>query len=93
MDGISCDRCGKALLVEEPIRYEAVIEVKAAYDPLELTREDLRTDLRAEIAQVLKELEGIDELEAMDQVFKRLTFDLCPACRKTFLGDPLSKGR
>jgi hypothetical protein len=91
MDGISCDRCGKSLLVEEPVRYEAVIEIKAAYDPLELTRDDLAADLREEIARALRELDGIGGSEAMDQVFKRLAFDLCPACRRAFLENPLGR--
>ena len=41
MDHLTCDRCGNGLLLDAPVRYEVRIEVKSAYDPLELTREDL----------------------------------------------------
>ena len=41
MNGISCDRCDKSLLVDEDVRYEVRIVVQAAYDPMEITREDL----------------------------------------------------
>jgi len=41
MDRLTCDRCGSGLLLDAPVRYEVRIEVKSAYDPLELTEEDL----------------------------------------------------
>ena len=40
MEGITCDRCGKSLLIDESVRYEVKIVVQAAYDPMELTAED-----------------------------------------------------
>ena len=55
---------GHELLDKSEVRYEVRIEVKAAYDPLEITEEDLGQDLRAKIAQVLRQLEGISEENA-----------------------------
>ena len=58
MDGITCDMCGKPLLVDEPARYEVRIEVYAAYDPLELTPDDLARDTRAEIHALLERMKA-----------------------------------
>ena len=87
----SCDLCGKELLVEEDLRYVAKIEVYAAYDPLEITEEDLEEDHMEEIGELIKQLENMDEQELEDQVYKSFRFDLCPDCHKKFLKDPLSR--
>ncbi len=92
MDGLVCDRCGSGLLLDSPVRYEVRIEVKAAYDPMEITEEDLRKDYRAEMERVLRQLEGISAEEAQDQVYRELRFDLCAACRRPFLMNPLGRG-
>jgi hypothetical protein len=91
MDGISCDMCGAALLVDSDVRYEVKIEVKAAYDPLELTREDLKRDLKAEIERLLQQMQGMTREEAENSVYKVLRFDLCPPCQKKYLQRPLPK--
>lgn len=87
----SCDLCGKELLVEEDLRYVAKIEVFAAYDPLEITEEDLEQDHMEEIGELLKQMEHMDEQELEDQVYKSFRFDLCPECHKKFLKDPLGR--
>ncbi|HLY72726.1 MAG TPA: hypothetical protein VKU80_01295 [Planctomycetota bacterium] len=88
MDRLTCDRCGNGLLLDAPVRYEVRIEVKSAYDPLELTDEDL-----ARAAENLKEaVRGVQHLsaqEAMDEVYKEFRFDLCRTCQKRFIQAPL----
>src|SRR5262249_8232350 len=69
MDRLTCDRCGNGLLLDAPVRYEVRIEVKSAYDPLELTAEDLAKaskDLREAVEAVRK----LDADQAMDEVYK-----------------------
>ena len=87
----SCDLCGKELLVEEDLRYVAKIEVYAAYDPLEITEEDLEEDHMEEISELIKQMDGMEEQEIEDQVYKSFRFDLCPECHKKFLKDPLGR--
>ena len=91
MHGISCDMCGQGLLINSDVRYEVKIVVKAAYDPMDISKEDLEKDIEKEIEATIKRLENISEQEAMEQVFKAFMFDLCPACQKKFLSDPLGK--
>ena len=91
MHGISCDRCDKALLIDETVRYEVKIEVKAAYDPLEVTREDLDQDLNAEIRRLIDRMKTMDPKALEEQVYKAMAFDLCMACQATYLANPLAR--
>ncbi len=88
-DGLTCDRCGKALLADETVRYVVEMKVYAAYDPLELTAEDLAKDHRAEIERLARLIETRDPEELEDEVARVLKLDLCPPCQKRFLKDPL----
>jgi hypothetical protein len=89
---LACDRCGRSLLVFEDVRYEVVIKVTAAYDPMEL---DLDAVARASVSDELERLRGAlekksaEELEA--EVFKQFQFDLCGRCQREFLRDPLPR--
>jgi hypothetical protein len=92
MDGLTCDLCGKPLLVCEPVRYEARIQVYAAYDPLELTPDDLAGDHRAQMRALIAQMADMDPGELEDSVYKELRFDLCMACQRRYLRDPLGRG-
>lgn len=89
MDHLTCDLCGKPLLATEPARYEVRIQVYAAYDPLELTPDDLARDPRAEIRALLEKLEHMDPQEVEESVYKEFLFDLCMGCQKRYLLAPL----
>jgi len=91
MDHLTCDLCGKALLTDESVRYQVRIQVYAAYDPLELTPDDLARDPRDEIRALLDELAHRDPQEIEDSVYKELHFDLCMACQRRYLVSPLPR--
>lgn len=84
-DGISCDRCQKSLLVDENVRYVADLRVYAAYDPLEMTRDDLMRNPRPDIDALAAELAKRDAGELMDEVARVFKLDLCPPCQKELL--------
>lgn len=92
MSDLACDRCGRSLLVFEDVRYEVVIRVTAAYDPMEL---DLDTVARADVGAELERLAAAvgkktaEELEA--EVWKEFKFDLCGRCQREYLKDPLPR--
>jgi hypothetical protein len=90
MNHSTCDGCGTALPAESEVRYEVRIEVKAAYDPLEISAEDLEKDYRAEIAKLLRRLEGLSAAEAQNQIYRAFVFDLCPACQRRYIRSVLS---
>ena len=88
----TCDLCQKELLPGDDRRYVVKIEVFAAHDPTELTEADLDADHMEEVSQLIQEMEdGPPDPDAITPERKQFRFDLCPACHKKFLGDPLNK--
>ena len=90
MDRLTCDRCGGGLLLDAPVRYEVRLEVKSAYDPLELSEEDL-IDAQAELHRLVEKLKDYSAEQAQDEVYRAFRFDLCATCQKSFLKNPLGK--
>ena len=88
---LTCDLCGKTLLLDEDVRYIVSVEVYAAYDPLELTEEDLEKDLDKELRKLVERMKTMDPEKAQDEVYRRFRFDLCPACQREYLKDPLRR--
>ena len=66
------------------------IEVKAGFDPPELTRDDLERDWEAEIRKLLDGLEAKDAKTMEEEVYVKRRYDLCPPCRAAWLEDPFS---
>jgi hypothetical protein len=90
MDHLTCDRCGNGLLLDAPVRYEVRIEVKSAYDPLELTEEDL-SRAAAGLQKAVDAAKNLSAEEAQDEVYREFRFDLCRTCQKAFLKAPLGR--
>jgi hypothetical protein len=88
MDRLTCDRCGNGLLLDAPVRYEVRIEVKSAYDPMELTDEDLEK-AGDELKKAVEALRNVSAGDAMDEVYKEFRFDLCRTCQKIYIQGPL----
>ncbi len=92
MDRLTCDRCGNGLLLDAPVRYEVRIEVKSAYDPMELTEDDL-AKAAEDLKQALEAVQNLSAEEAMDEIYKEFRFDLCRTCQKLFIQSPLGPPR
>lgn len=76
-------------MAEGERRYIARIQVYAAPDPVQISLEDLLTDQRAQMEALLRQCEQMTEEELMRDVYVELQFDLCRACQRAFLADPL----
>ena len=85
----SCDLCGKDMTDGADGRYVLNMEVFAAHDPAEITDADLGDDHLEEMGQLLRECDDT-ELEPAP-AYKKLRYDLCPACHLKFLADPLGR--
>ncbi len=83
-----CDRCGQ-LIEEGALRYIAKIQVYAAYDPLNVSFEDSTRDHTDEIKEILKRCQDLTEEELMQDVYVDFQFDLCRACQRFYIKDPL----
>ena len=83
-----CDRCGQPILDNE-LRYIARLEISSAYEPLEITPEDLKRDFKEEMRRLVEQTKGLSEDELMRDVHVELKFDLCRPCQKALLINPL----
>jgi hypothetical protein len=84
----SCDLCGKSLVPGANSRYVVKMEVFAAFDPTELTENDLDADHLEEISELIADENG----EATPSpALKNLRYDLCQSCHQKFLADPLGR--
>ena len=90
MEGLVCDACGATLLLDTEVRYVVRIEGFAAYDPLEITREDLQKDLEAETRRLIEALSKMSPEDAEEEVHKEFRFDLCPRCWRRYAANPLA---
>jgi hypothetical protein len=92
MRHVTCDLCGKELRSEDDQRYVVKIEVYAAFDPDEITDDDLDDDHLEAVSQLLRDAEGeLPDPAGDTPAHKCLRYDLCPACQKKFLKDPLNR--
>jgi hypothetical protein len=91
MDRLTCDLCGNGLLLDGEVRYEVKIDVTCAYDPMELTSEDLARDHASDLKNLVESMKSLSEEDAMDQVHRAFRFDLCGRCQKEYLRNPLRR--
>ncbi|MDK1022526.1 MAG: hypothetical protein QGD90_12930 [Candidatus Hydrogenedentes bacterium] len=83
-----CDGCGREI-PQNGLRYTVRIDIRAAYEEMEVGLMELVRDHRAEI---LRLIEGMDDKSAEDieeTIYKCLKIDLCPSCQRSFVRDPL----
>jgi hypothetical protein len=91
MQRFTCDLCGMEIRTSDAPRYVVRIEVYAAHDPAQLTEEDLDEDHLEAVGQQIRDIEEGLETPDLDDPHKNFRFDLCPACRKKYVRDPLAK--
>ena len=84
-----CSMCGKTLLLDEDVYYIARVQVFAAANAMEISADDLRRDWRRELERLAQEAAKMSAEELESQVYKELTFYLCPPCRAEYLKNPL----
>jgi hypothetical protein len=85
---VACRRCGAELRPGAGNFYRVTIEAVADPTPPSLSAEDLATDVRRQIEQLLARLASLSEEEALAQVYRRLRFYLCGPCYRGWIEDP-----
>lgn len=83
-----CDGCGKELR-KGGLRYRVKIDVRAAYDELEISLADLVRDHREEMLKLVEQMKDMDPSEIEETVYKAFQVDLCPACQRAYIRNPL----
>jgi ribosomal protein S14 len=84
----ACDRCGQPI-DEGALRYEARIQVFAAYDPLDISFDDISRDHTEEIRRIVEQCKDVTQEELMKDVYLEFQFDLCRPCQRAYIRDPL----
>jgi len=88
MVNYTCDMCGQRISKDTP-RYIVKIEVFAAYNELEIQREDLGKDYKEAIARLIAKMKDMDEKKLMEDVWASFKFDLCKRCRDIYMRSPI----
>jgi hypothetical protein len=83
-----CDGCGRELPTGS-LRYHVKIDVRAAYDKMEIGLAELVRDHRQEMLRLIERLEGKSSKELEETIYKHVEFDLCPSCQRAYLHAPL----
>ena len=85
---MNCSIC-KAEILPGKQTYVLRIDLFAAPEELEITKEELDKDRRDEFEKIMEQLEAMDAeavQEETDKVFERHVYWLCPICRARFRG-------
>jgi hypothetical protein len=69
------------------------MEAYAAIDPLSVQEEDDDRDHLLEIHEILEELAESDDEALGDDVYQKRRYDLCAACYRKFIQDPVGQGQ
>lgn len=85
---IHCDGCGREI-EKNTLRYTVQVDVRAAYDEIEVGLMELVRDHKDEMLRLINQMEDQSAEAIEETIYKRLKLDLCPACQRTFLRDPL----
>lgn len=83
-----CDRCGQ-LIEPTELRFVAKIQVYAAYDPINVSFDELTRDHSDEIREIIRRCDGLTEEELLRDVYVDFEFDLCHACQRKYIANPL----
>jgi hypothetical protein len=83
-----CDGCGKEM-AKGALRYTVKIDVRAAYDTLEVGLADLIRDHRAELIALIERMKHRDPKELEESIYKGFKLDLCPSCQRAYIRSPL----
>jgi len=83
-----CDGCGREI-PKKALRYTVEIDVRAAYDKLEVSLVELVRDHRGELLALIEKLKSKSPEELEESVYKNIKLDLCPSCQRAFIRNPL----
>jgi hypothetical protein len=71
------------------LRYTVSIDVRAAYDTLEISLADLARDHRQELLDLISQLRNKQPKKLEEQIYKCISLDLCPPCQARYIQAPL----
>jgi hypothetical protein len=85
---VFCARCAAELEPGTGTFFRVTIEAVADPTPPAISAEELTTDIRKRIKDLLQQMQDLSAQEAMDQVYRRLTLYLCGPCYRQWIENP-----
>jgi hypothetical protein len=71
------------------LRYRVKIDVRAAYDKVEVGLTELVRDHRQELLKLIEQMDDASPRELEETIYKHLEIDLCPACQAAYIRNPI----
>lgn len=87
-DPLFCDRCLKGLTPGNGEFYVIQIEAVADPTPPSLVELDRGLDITHELNELVSQMQDLSPQEAMDQVHRSLTIQLCLGCYRDWIENP-----
>lgn len=89
----TCDLCGKDMTSSGEDRFVVKMEAFPGFDPNEIREDDLDDDPMESVADLARRGDEFDGQDPGDDACARKSFrfDLCPACHRRFVRNPLGK--
>ena len=86
---LACHGCGTPLTPGEGSFYIVRIEAIADPTPPSFDPDEPAIDMALEWERLLDQMRDMSEQELMDQVYRRMTLQLCAACYRGWIDAPL----
>ena len=83
-----CARCALELMPGQGNFFLVKIEAVADPGPMLLSEEELASDRREAIDELIHQMKDLSQQEMMDQVYRRLMICLCTRCYRQWIEDP-----
>ncbi|MEZ6098522.1 MAG: hypothetical protein R3E01_06085 [Pirellulaceae bacterium] len=87
----TCDRCKRIIDPESDVRYVVRLEVRAVMDPIDMDEDENDRDHLLELHEILERCDDEDCDEISEEIYQSKRFDLCPACHRKFLKNPVGR--
>lgn len=87
----TCDLCKREIDPQNDLRYVVKMEIYAAMEPAASEEDEDDRDHLEEIQDILERMEDSTNDQIGEDVYQQLRFDLCPACRRKFIKNPLGR--
>jgi hypothetical protein len=88
----ACRCCSVELRPGQGNFFRVTIEAVADPTPPTISAEELARDVRRQIEQLIAQVAGLSEEEALNQVYRRLTLYLCGPCYREWIENPVNLG-
>jgi len=85
-----CDKCGASMDANDPNRFIVKLEVYAATGHIEVSEAEVNA-AGEKLEAIIEQLRTADPDEIENQVYRSFRFDVCNACQRALIANPLPR--